>query len=629
MGLARSAWKLLVGIKDALVLIFMLLFFGLLYAAMSARPGHSGSRSGALVLHLNGVVVEQPAPVDLSSSLSGRETVRQFRTRDVVRGIEAAATDSRAKAVVLDLDRFAGGGQVALEEIGAALDKVKKAGKPVIAYATAYTDDAYLLAAHASDVAMDPMGEAFFTGPGGQQLYLKGLIDKLGVTAHVYRVGKYKSAVEPVIRSDMSPEAREEYRALLNARWENWLINVTTARPKAKVRTYAADPAGQINAGILPGAGSLASAAVAAGLVDRLVTPQQLDDSINKIVGDGRRGQPYAAINFARWLNDHPAPESGKVAVVTVAGTIQDGDAPAGTAGGDTIARIINKAVDSERYKALVLRVDSGGGSAMASERIRLALADAKAKGLPVVASMGDVAASGGYWVTTAADKVFAEPSTITGSIGVFGIFPTIERTLAKVGLTTDGVATTPLSGQPSMAAGTNPAFDAIVQRGVEDIYSRFVQLVSTARHLTPQRVDEIGQGRVWDGGTAHQIGLVDQFGGVRDAIAAAAVAAKLDPKTTEAVWLEAPNDFSSVLGAIISGAGGDEDDDSPDTGDAFAVLKRMQAVQLSAAAHDAATLFGGATIQARCLGCPTPVTAANDHRPSRLIDLILAWINA
>lgn len=618
MKLVRGAWRLLVGVKDALVLLFMLLFFGLIYAALSIRPNAAAVGNGALLLKLNGSIVEQPQNASATSLFGGPASPREFRLRDLVRAIDTAATDDRVKAVVLDLDGFTGGGLVALNDVGEALDRVRATRKPVLAYATGYQGSSYALAAHASQIWLDPMGMALFAGPGGSQLYYKGLIDKLGINAHVYRVGKYKSFVEPYIRTDASPEAKEENRVLASTIWQGWQANILRARPSAKIAAYVADPVAAT------ASGDLAQSALSAGIVDKLGDRATFTRAVAAIVGPGKKNMDFARIDLSPWIAANPVRSGdGDIAVVTVAGNIVDGDAGAGSAGGDTIAKLIDTALASEKYKAIVLRVDSPGGSAYAGERIRASLAQAKARGIPIVASMGSVAASGGYWVTTVADKVFAEPMTITGSIGVFGIIPTFEGTLAKVGLTTDGIKTTPLSGQPDILAGTSPEFDTITQRGVDYIYGRFIALVSAARHLPPARVNEIAQGRVWDGGTARQLNLVDALGGIDDAIAEAARRAKLDPTAAHAVWLEKPRTFTEALTQSLAGDGDDSDD--AQANDLLSTMARQRLATLTGAITEVRALATGPTIQARCLECAIVPTSSN--RQPRLIDLIIAWI--
>lgn len=599
MKLLRSAWKLLVGIKDALVLAAMLLFFAGLFTALSARPNAAAAATdGALVLDLDGAIVEQPAPAQFD--FGGSRGPREFRLRDVVRAIDAARDDARVKAIVLDLDGFLGGYPAALNDVGAALARAR-AKKPVLAYATAYSDSAYRLAANASEIWMHPMGGTLFSGPGGSQLYYKGLIDKLGVNVHVYRVGKFKSFVEPYTRADQSPEAREASQALLGAIAEDWRTTIAKARPKAQTAAFLTQ-AGALIAG---SAGDIAQANLKAGLVDKLADRNAFEQRVASTAGAGRpkAALGFAAIRYDDYLAAHPLPSAGPaIGIVTVAGDIVDGKADAGTAGGDTIARLVRDGLRDNDLKALVVRVDSPGGSALASETIRQAILQAKAKKLPVVVSMGSIAASGGYWVATAGDRIFAEPNTITGSIGIFGIIPTFEKSLAKLGITTDGVKTTPLSGQPDVLAGTSPEVDAILQSGIEHGYRQFISRVAEARRKTPEQVDAIAQGRVWDGGTARQLGLVDEFGGIDDAIAYAARQAKLDPRSVHAEYLEKkPDRFTAWLNELFRNR---EDADQGAGGDVFARIGAERRAVLARALGDVRRLAQGASLQARCLEC-------------------------
>jgi protease IV len=614
MRLVRGAWKILVGVKDGLVLLFMLLFFGALYAGLTARPNAKAVGTGALVLDFKGSIVEQPQVSSPSELLSGSAPTKQYRLSDVIRSLNAAATDDRVKAIVLDLDTFTGAGQVSLIDIGEALDRVR-AKKKIYAFATGYSDDSYQLAAHASEIWLDPMGLALFQGPGGSRLYYKGLIDKLGVNAHVYRVGKYKSFVEPYTRADQSPEAKAASEALSASLWQGWQADVAKARPNPKLADYIADPVAG-TAG-----GDLARAALAAGVVDKLGDRDSFNRMIAAQVGPGKQKTDFARIDTAPWIAAHPAGRGGNIGIVTVAGNIVDGQADPGTAGGETIVKIINRALASEDYKALVLRVDSPGGSALASEKIRVALMQAKAKKMPVVVSMGNVAASGGYWVSMAGDRVFAEPSTITGSIGVFGIIPTFETALAKVGVTSDGITTTPLSGQPDIIGGTNAAFDAIIQKSIESTYGKFLMLVSGARKLPVDKVNEIAQGRVWDGGTARQLGLVDGFGGIDDAVSEAAKLAKLDPATVKAVYLEKPPSFAQGLAAMFMGG---DDDDAEQATDLLSRLGRARLAMLGQAVADAKSLATGSAVQVRCLECPLSAAPA---APQSLTQIFVAWM--
>jgi protease IV len=616
MNLVRGAWRLLVGIKDALVLCFMLLFFGLLAAALSARPGTKPIGTGALVMELKGSIVEQPTGISPAQVFSGGNQAKEYRLRDIIAALNAAATDDRVKTVVLDLDGFMGGGQVALGDVAAALDKVK-AKKPVLAFATGYSDDAYQLAAHASEIWLDPMGIALFQGPGGSRLYYKGLLEKVGATVHVYRVGKFKSAVEPYLLDKASPEAKEASQALYASLWQGWQAEVSKARPKAQLAAFIADPATAVAA-----SGDPAAAALKAGVVDKLADRAAFNRRVAQIAGVGRKEHPYARIELKPYIAAKSrVPGDRSIGVVTVAGTIQDGEAEAGTAGGETIGKIIDKAVASGKFKALVLRVDSPGGSAMASERIRGSLVAARAKGMPVVVSMGNVAASGGYWVSMASDKVFAEPTTITGSIGIFGVIPTFEAGLKKIGVTSDGVTTTPLSGQPDVFGGTNAAFDSVIQTSIEAGYKRFINLVSGARRMTPERVDAIAQGRVWDGGTARQLGLVDAFGGIDEAIAEAARRAKLDPAQPHAVWLDKEPGWREAFAAML----GSEEKEEGAT-DLLSTLARARMASFAGVAEDARIMMSSSAIQARCLECP--VTAA-PVKPATLLQMLATWMGA
>ena len=603
MRFVRAVWKLLVGIKDALVLLFMLLFFGVLYAGLSARP--AAIDDGVLAMDLDGVLVEQAARPDPFAAMAGAGGVtREFELRDLIAALDAAKDDNRVKAVSLDLDGFLGGGQPAISALGEKIRDVKKV-KPVLAFATGYTSDRYQLAAHASEIWVPEMGAVAVAGPGGNNLYFKGLLDKLGVTTHVYRVGTYKAAVEPYTRSDMSPEARENMQGLAGALLESWREDIVRSRPAAAqgLNRMLADPAGVAQASN----GDLAKAALGLKLVDRIGERHAYEARLAELGGkDGDGPLAYNRIKLKDYEEQVVDRSEGPIGVVTVAGEIVDGKAGPGRAGAETIVRAIDKGLARKNLKALIVRVDSPGGSALASERIRQSLLAAKAKGIPVVVSMGSVAASGGYWVATPANYVFAEPSTITGSIGVFGILPSFEGSLSKLGLTADGVKTTPMSGEPDLLKGPSPAADALIQAGVEQVYRKFLTIVAEARRKSPADIDRIAQGRVWDGGTARQIGLVDGFGGMDDAIAKAAELAKLDENDRGLTYLEEGPDFTDAL--LTAWASDEEADEGP--ADAFAALAPAPEQMLARALADLRSILGGPTIQVRCLDCP-PVTAA------------------
>jgi protease-4 len=601
MKFVSAVWKLLVGIKDALVLIFMLMFFGVLYAGLSSRP--AAVKEGVLALDLSGSVVEQPSKPGFTELAGGSRTPGEYRLHDLVAALDAARTDDRVKAVALDLGSFTGGGQTAIGDLADAVRRVRASGKPVIAYAVAYSDDSYLLASAASEIWLDPLGAVALAGPGGENLYFKGLLDKLGVTANVYRVGTYKAAVEPFTRSDMSPAAKENAQALAGALLESWREEVLKNRPRAKVDAYMMNPVGALDAA----GGDLGKAAVGFGLVDHVGTHEAYEARLAKLGGeDSTAPAGYKQIKLADYVADKVSDNSsGSIGVVTIAGMIVDGKAGPGTAGGTSISNLIDKAVGEGDLKALVVRVDSPGGSVLASEQIRQSILNAKRHKIPVVVSMGSVAASGGYWVSTPGDFIYAEPSTITGSIGVFGIFPSFEGTLKKLGIGADGVQTTPLSGQPDIFNGPSPVADRLLQAGVDSIYRRFLGIVAEARHKQPADVDKIAQGRVWDGGTARQLGLVDGFGNLHDAIAKAGALAKIGNPEDQVHFLKRPETFEEKLVEMLA-----SDASEPDTPDQDAFAAIAPDTKVTSALVELRSVLTGPRIQVRCLDCPAVAPA-------------------
>jgi protease-4 len=547
--------------------------------------------------------------------------VQEYRLRDLVAAMDKAKDDSRVKAVALDLDGFTGGGATAIGDLAEAVRRVRAAGKPVIAYGVGYTDDSYVLASAASEIWLNPLGGVLVAGPGGTNLYYKGLLDKLGVTANVYRVGTYKSAVEPFIRNDMSPEARQNYTALDEARLETWKQEIKQARPKANVDLFLSN----MNGAVAAAGGDMAKAALQAGLVDRIGDRRQFEARLAQLGGGtGSGGAPFKQVKLGAYVADvvNRSP-TGPIGIVTIAGMIVDGKAGPGTAGGDTIAKLIEDGIRNKGIKALVVRVDSPGGSVLASERIRQAILEARSKKIPVVVSMGSVAASGGYWVSTPANFIYAEPSTITGSIGVFGVLPSFQGTLQKLGIGADGVKTTPLSGEPDLFKGPSPQASQLIQTGVESMYGRFLSIVAASRHKTPQQIDQIAQGRVWDGGTARQIGLVDGFGGISDAIGKAAQLAGLGDERGVR-YLEPQRSLQDQL--IEAFANRDSDTGAP--ADAFSTLARQPEQQLAAVIGEIRSILTGPSIQARCLECPPVAPARIEQKDLTLLGLIKEWVS-
>ena len=626
MTFARKVWKLLVAIKDALVLVFLLLFFGLLYAVLSLRPTPGKVTNGALVIQLDGAVVEETADVSTSDLLlaqtTNAELPRDVRASDIERALRSAARDPRIKLVAFDLSRFTGAGFVHLRDIGAAMDSVRAAGKPVLTYADAYVDDGTLLAAHASEAWVNPMGGAMAVGPGGSSQYFGTLLQKLKVDAHVFRVGTYKTFVEPYTRDGPSPAAIESYSDLYGGLWRAWQADVKKARPRANIALVTGDPIGWLKAS----GGNFSKASQAAGLVDRIGTPSDFAARVAELSGSTTAttsSGDLVGTQLATYLAAHPESTGGAaIGVVTIAGNIVDGDAGPGTAGGDRIAEALDDALDSG-VKALVVRIDSPGGSVLASERIRRSIERYKQKGIPVVASMANLAASGGYWVSTPAQYVFAEPGTITGSIGVFGILPSFERALADIGVHSGGVKTTPLSGQPDLLGGLSPEFEQMVQMGIEDAYGKFLGLVGKARGKTPQQIDAIAQGRVWTGERARQNGLIDAFGDMDAALDYAAKAAKLGNEKWHVEYIGRKSDpLNALLLQMYQRRG--------TGGDIGAMAARRQQEQLGAALAQAEAMLSGQGMQAMCLECQSvPSSAASRKFQASMMAGLLMRIGA
>ena len=428
------------------------------------------------------------------------------------------------------------------------------------------------------------------------------LLERLKVDAHIFRVGTFKSAVEPYIRTDMSPESREASTAIYSALWEAWKADVTKARPKVNLALATGDPAAWLRAS----GGEASRAALAAGLVDRIGDEVAFGNRVAELVGaDSRSKLPgtFAHTGLKNWLAANQPEQPGRpIGVITIAGEIVDGEAGPGTAGGERIAKLLDEAQD-KKLAALVVRVDSPGGSVFASEQIRNAINRYKVKSVPIVVSMANLAASGGYWVSTPASRVFADPSTITGSIGVYAVIPSFERALSEWGVTSDGIKTTPLSGQPDVVGGLTPGIEGMLQANTESIYAKFLGLVSRARGKSPAEVDAMAQGRVWDGGTARQKGLVDQFGGLEEALADAARLAKLEPGEWHPLYLGADADpYASLFERLTQ----DEEGASPGAARDWAgLIAARQGALVTEALAGAERLVGRPGAQAYCLECP------------------------
>ncbi|MBV7257922.1 signal peptide peptidase SppA [Pacificimonas sp. WHA3] len=613
MAIVKGFWHFLVGVKDFLVLLLMVLIFALIITARSAEGDAPGVPDGGVLnIPLSGFLVTQATEISPIDLLSGAPAMGETETRELISIIEIAKDDDRIAAIHLDLDGFLGGGQADIQAVSDALADFRSADKKVTAYATAYFDGSWLMAAHADEVWLNPLGQVLIGGPGGSRLYFADALEQLKINVNVFRVGTYKSFVEPYTRSEASPEAEAAIRAVYEDIWGDYQQDAQAARPAADLTGYIANMGDNVRAA----GGDFAQAAMAAGLIDRVGTRTALGDQLAETYGRGDDDQPglYASIDYADYLKAKESllgTSGDAVGIIYVAGTIVDGEAPAGTAGGATIAALIEDAVADEDVKSIVVRIDSGGGSVTASEDIRQALLTAKAEGIPIVASFGNVAASGGYWVATAADQIIAQPSTITGSIGVFGIIPSFERTLADLGVNADGIQTTPYSGAPDIFAGLNPETKELFQLGVEDVYRRFIAVVGEARGLDAARVDAVGQGRVWSGGAARQLGLVDRFGNLDDAIAVAEELAGFEAGELRVKDIETPPPFPIQF--LENFMTSDTDADRPRGALDLAVRRaRMAAAGQLGEALGIAT---GPTVQATCLECSglRPAAHSND----------------
>ena len=533
--LIAFVWRAFDFVRRAL---FNLVFIVLVVALLAAfwRPAMPLPERAALHVRPVGMLVEERSVADPLALLSSRPLVSETSLADLLEAIDSARDDARISALVLETDDLEGGGLSKLAELRAALQRFRDSGKPVFARGERFTQGQYYLASAASELHLAPDGFVLVSGLSRYLTYFKGALDSLGVKMHVFRVGEYKSFSEPFTRSDMSDEDRESSRDLLGALWDVFRNDVSAARklnPDAFDR-YVADYPDQLAAQ----GGDAAAAALAAGLVDRLSSRDEWLALLKERVGTSQDGSGYQALSAQRYLaqlRTARVASSDKVAVIAVQGSIVDGEGSSGSAGGDAIATMIRQARDNPAIKALVMRIDSPGGSAWASELIRREMEITRKAGKPVVASMSSTAASGGYWIAAGADEIWAHPATVTGSIGVFALFPEFAQPLERLGVTVDGVATGPLAGALDPRRPLAPAAASALQSAIEHSYGRFLRIVGEARRMTVNEVDQVARGRVWTGEAASRLGLVDQLGGFTDAVQAAAKRAGLD--RFDVVW--------------------------------------------------------------------------------------------
>lgn len=520
--------SLITWLRNTLANLIFLLVLIVIIAAISSNKEKPLPEKFALRIAPSGMLVDQRNYMDTASMLFDDEKEdAETVVRDVVDAINHAAYDNRVNSIVLELDKLNGGGITKMEEIGQALLAFKAQQKSIIAISDNYSQDQYYLASFADEIYLHPMGDVQLTGFGRYITYYKSALEKLGVNVHVFRSGKYKDYVEPYLRDNMSDESREHNGQWLNQLWTQYTNRIEEQRQL---------PAGSLNALInsldsklAAVKGDSAQLALNEHLVDKLADRKTLDNLLIGKFGKNDEGNSYNGVGIHTYnAATKSLNKQNKVGLLVASGTIVDGHKPDGTIGSESFAEMLRDIKEDKAIKALVIRIDSGGGSAFASEIIRAEIAEVRAQGIPVFISMGSVTASGGYWMATAGDEIWAMPTTITGSIGVFGAFPTLENSLQKIGLNTDGVSTTELGGAPSLQRPLAPKMANVIQSGVDHTYQSFLKLVADARKKDIADINEIAQGHVWTGQKALEIGLVDKLGNLNDVIAAAAERANI-----------------------------------------------------------------------------------------------------
>ncbi|ODA22703.1 signal peptide peptidase SppA [Photobacterium damselae] len=540
----KAIWNLLSFTRQLVLNLIFLILVGALFFAFyqGDKDTETQPQPGALVLDLSGPIVEQKDPVNpvdsLLSEAMGKEPQQENVLFDIVEAIRAASGDNDIKGLVLNLQNMPETSLTKLRYIAKAITDFKQSGKPVYAYGDNFSQSQYYLASYADKVFMSPDGAILLTGYGSYTLYYKSLLEKLDVTTHVFRVGTYKSAIEPYIRDNMSDAAKEANTAWLNQLWQAYTSDVAKNRNIDAAELTPKLP--DFIAALKSVDGDFAKLSVKLGLVDSLMTHPEMTQEFEKTFGTDQdhNFNQISYYDYLASLTDINVPSKNKIAVVIASGAIIDGPQRPGTTGGDTTAELLREARFDNNVKAVILRVDSPGGSAFASELIRNEVDALQKAGKPVVVSMSSVAASGGYWISSSADKIIANPTTITGSIGIFAVMTTFEKGLNKLGIYNDGVGTTPFAGV-GVTRALPQGVGEIFQLGVDHGYQRFIGLVSKYRHMSQAQVDKIAQGRVWTGADAKRLGLVDELGDFDTAISAAVDLAKINDYQIE--WMQQP----------------------------------------------------------------------------------------
>ncbi|MCY9842926.1 signal peptide peptidase SppA [Vibrio caribbeanicus] len=540
----KGIWKVITFIRRAMVNMIFLLTLGAIYFVYTSAdaPKKSVPEKSALVLNLSGPIVEQSSyinPMDsVTGSILGQDMPHENLLFDIVDTIRHAKEDPKIGGIVLALRDMAPTNLTKLRYIAKAINEFKSSGKPVYAVGDMYNQSQYYLASYADKVYLAPDGAVMLKGYSAYSMYYKTLLEKLDVNTHVFRVGTYKSAVEPFLRDDMSPAAKETTSRWLSQLWDAYVDDVANNRQLAP-ETLKPNME-EFLALLKQNQGNLAALSLNLGLVDQLATRQQIRTELADVFGSNGEDS-YNYVDYYSYLTSM-APKlqynNDDIAVVVASGAIMDGSQPRGTVGGDTVAALLRQARNDEKVKAVVLRVDSPGGSAFASEVIRNEVQALKAVGKPVVVSMSSLAASGGYWISMSADSIVAQPTTLTGSIGIFSIITTFEKGLNKLGIYTDGVGTSPFS-DVGLTTGLSEGASQALQMGIDHGYQRFISLVSQSRQLPIDKMEGIAEGRVWTGEDALKLGLVDKIGDFDDAVALAAQLAKLEKYNL--YWVEEP----------------------------------------------------------------------------------------
>ncbi|EEZ5314828.1 signal peptide peptidase SppA [Escherichia coli] len=552
-GFFKWTWRLLNFVREMvlnLFFIFLVLVGVGIWMQVSGGDSKETASRGALLLDISGVIVDKPDSSQRFSKLSRQllgassDRLQENSLFDIVNTIRQAKDDRNITGIVMDLKNFAGGDQPSMQYIGKALKEFRDSGKPVYAVGENYSQGQYYLASFANKIWLSPQGVVDLHGFATNGLYYKSLLDKLKVSTHVFRVGTYKSAVEPFIRDDMSPAAREADSRWIGELWQNYLNTVAANRQIPAEQVF---PGAQgLLEGLTKTGGDTAKYALENKLVDALASSAEIEKALTKEFGWSKTDKNYRAISYYDYALKTPADTGDSIGVVFANGAIMDGEETQGNVGGDTTAAQIRDARLDPKVKAIVLRVNSPGGSVTASEVIRAELAAARAAGKPVVVSMGGMAASGGYWISTPANYIVANPSTLTGSIGIFGVITTVENSLDSIGVHTDGVSTSPLA-DVSITRALPPEAQQMMQLSIENGYKRFITLVADARHSTPEQIDKIAQGHVWTGQDAKANGLVDSLGDFDDAVAKAAELAKVKQWHLE-YYVDEPTFFDKVM---------------------------------------------------------------------------------